>query len=202
MIGLEIFNGKGDLQLRDDLETMCLHRKVEDFELGLEERILFPTVNTLNGSYSVAPISKVDYPKSGAGLEIFGADGKIKFSSLAKFISFAGEYNVTWENTGTGEFRFNGISGHRYGWIQQQGDRYLHYRNIRRYLDPFDFEYYYEADVYSEGYSYVDDKDGLTIKYIYEFIAHIDSYIDTPPSREGTGRFLQGIIIDISMLDT
>ncbi|HAU5776658.1 TPA: hypothetical protein JD363_17795, partial [Providencia stuartii] len=74
--------------------------------------------------------------------------------------------------------------------------------NIRRYLDPFDFEYYYEADVYSEGYSYVDDKDGLTIKYIYEFIAHIDSYIDTPPSREGTGRFLQGIIIDISMLDT
>ncbi|HFY9988636.1 TPA: hypothetical protein ACIIU2_001282, partial [Providencia stuartii] len=101
MIGLEIFNGKGDLQLRDDLETMCLHRKVEDFELGLEERILFPTVNTLNGSYSVAPISKVDYPKSGAGLEIFGADGKIKFSSLAKFISFAGEYNVTWENTGT-----------------------------------------------------------------------------------------------------
>ncbi|MCW2254376.1 hypothetical protein M2263_001086 [Providencia alcalifaciens] len=201
MIGLEIYNSFGLLQLRDDFESMCIQKKIEGSEWATEERITNPIVDTLGGSYFIAPVSQVDVPASGVGIEIFGADGGLKFSSLAKFVSFAAEYNVTFDNTGTREFRFNGKKGHRYGWIQQAGDKYLHFRNIKQYLDFFDYEYYYEADVYEEGYSYVNDHEGLTIKYHYDFVAHIDGYVTPPPSREGSGRFLRGVIVDVSMLD-
>lgn len=191
------------MQLTDSLETMCVLKKLEPGELttlsGPYDE--YPRIYALSGQWLVAPISKVEILKHGAGLEIYDEKGNIKFSSLAKFVSFEKYFDINMSTAGKGKLRIEGKPGHRYGMIQTRSLSYTHNKNIRSYIDPFTYDEVWEFDIYSETYQVIDDIGGLTFEYKYEYIGYIDGYIDRPPDREGSGLMQQGLMIDVSMLE-
>lgn len=200
MIGLEMLLQDGrTFQLRDDMQTMCLKEFVPFDGKLPDEYWKKPMVITMEGRYFLAPIRETEVPKSGAGLEIFDSNGLIVFSSLSKFVSFAGKFTVNQSTAKDGKLRLEGRPGNRYGYIALRSLRYLHYTNIRWYVDPISWDEVYTGDIYSEGYEITNDVGGLTFEYKYEFLASFDGYINRPPDREGSGMEIIGIMVDVSM---
>ncbi|ATN00864.1 MULTISPECIES: hypothetical protein [Proteus] len=203
MIGAEIYTKNRLTQFTDSLETMCVLKKLLPSEVTTASGPYdeFPIIYALSGQWLVAPISKVEIPTHGVGFEVYDADGKVKFSSLAKLVAFEKYYDVNMDSAGKGKFRINGKAGHRYGMIQTRSLSYYHNTNIRSYIDPVTWDEVWAFNRYIEHYVVIDDLGGLTFEYKYEFLGEEDGWISMPPSREGSGLMQQGLMIDVSMLE-
>ena len=203
MVGLEIHTNSKLTQLTDKLETMCVLKKLEPSEITTSSGPYdeYPRIYALSGQWLVSPISKVEIPKTGVGLEVYDENGNVKFSSLAKLVSFEKYYDVNMNNAGKGKLQISGKPGHRYGMIQTRAMGYTHNKNIKSYIDPLTWDEVWEFDIYQEHYTVVDDIGGLTFEYKYEYIGYVDGYTDRPPDREGSGLMQQGLMIDVSMLE-
>lgn len=200
MIGAEIkLDDNKTFQLRDDVQVMCLKQFIPKGGDKPDDWYKHPIVYGLDGSYILAPIQEVAVPSNGVGFEIYNENGKIMFSSLAKFVSFGGKFDVNRNTAPNGQYQINGRKGNRYGYIVFRELNYIHYRNVKAYIDPITYDEVWYGDIYFEGYQVKNDMDGLRFEYIYEFLAPFDGYVDKPPDREGSGMEISGVMVDISM---